>query len=190
MDQDTRDKLSSLRQRLAINPNNLEEECVGQPSLFAEVGDLATEARSAAKKAKDTLDFTRADLSFKIRKEPAKYGVEKVTEASVETAVIIQKEYQQAAATVIETQKVADAFGVLQDSVAQRKSMLKDLVSLFIYNYYMSRAEMGGERRQVNEVETEVTQEAIMKKRAELAQQRGRGVAGPDKSEIEVEVED
>jgi len=190
MEQDTRVKLSSLRQRLVINPNNLEDECVGQPSLFAEVGEMATEARSAAKKAKDSMDFTRADLSFKIRKDPAKYGVEKVTEASVESAIIIQQEYQKAAAEVIETQKAADAFGVLQDSVAQRKSMIKDLVSLFIYNYYMSRAEMGGERRQVNEIDSEVTKEAIMSKRAEIATQRSRGVAGPDKSEIEVEVED
>jgi len=188
MDQATREQLSSLRQRLAIDPYNLEEECVGQPSLYAEVGELATESRSAAKKAKDTLDFTRADLSFKIRKEPAKYGVEKVTEASIESAIIIQQEYQKAAAAVIETQRVADAFGVLQDSVGQRKSMLKDLVSLFIYNYYMSRAEMGGEKRQVNEVEGEVTKDAIMKKRAELASQRGRGAAGSD--EVEVEVED
>lgn len=187
MDSETRERLSSLRQRLAIDQYNLEDECVGQPSLYAEVGDLATEARSIAKKAKDSLDFTRADLSFKIRKEPGKYGVEKVTEASIESAVIIQKEYQQAATAVIETQKVADAFGVLQESVGQRKSMLKDLVSLYIYNYYMSKAEMGGEKRQVNEVETEVTQKAIMKKRAEIATQRGRGAAGSDEVEVEVE---
>lgn len=188
MDNETREKLSNLRQRLTIDPYNLEEECVGQPSLYAEVGELATEARSAAKKAKDALDFTRADLSFKIRKEPGKYGVEKVTEASIESAIIIQKEYQQAAAVVIETQKLSDAFGVLQDSVAQRKSMLKDLVSLFIYNYYMSKAEMGGERRQVNEVEVEVTKEAILNRRAEIAAARGGGVAGSD--DVEVEVED
>lgn len=189
MNEQTRERLNDLRQRLSIDPYDLETECVGQSSLFAEVGDLATEARSVAKKAKDTLDFTRADLSFKIRKEPAKYGLEKTTEASIEATIIIQAEYQQAANAVIETQRVADAFNVLQDSVAQRKSMLKDLVSLFIYNYYMSRAEMGSERRQVNEVEGEVTKEAIMKRRAELAAERGRGANGSDGTEVEMEVE-
>lgn len=174
MNEETKNQLNDLRNRLRIDPFDLETECVWQPSMYAEVGELATEARSAAKLAKDKLEYTKADLSFKIRKEPGKYGVDKITEASVEAAVILQSEYQTTSTTVIEAQRIADAFGILQESVGQRKSMIRDLVTLFVFKYYSAQHEMGQDKHQAGEVSGEVTKEEILKKRAELAEQRGR----------------
>ena len=188
MSPEVREQLNDLRKRLSIDPFGLEDECVGQPMLCAEVGELATDARSVAKTAKENLDYVRADLSSRIRKKPDDYVSGKPTEASIEAAIILQKEYQEASANAIDCQRVADAFGVLQTAVEQRKSMIKDLVTMFVYNYYSSRAEMGGERRQVTGVEGEVTKEDIMNKRAENATRRGRG-SGSEDAEVEIEQE-
>lgn len=174
MNEETKNQLNDLRKRLPIDPFDLETECVNQPVMYAEVGELATEARSTAKLAKDKLEYTKADLSFKIRKEPGKYGVEKITEASVEAAVTLQPEYQTVSTAVIEAQRIADSFGILQESVGQRKSMIRDLVTLFVFKYYSTQHEMGQDKHQVGEVSGEVTKEEILKKRAELAEHRGR----------------
>lgn len=143
MNQDWIANLEALRARLQINQYDLDVECVNQPHLYDEVGQMATEARGVARKLKSDLDLVRAETSAKIRKNPEEFVSGKVTEGSIESAIIMDGEYQKALRYYEDAQQVADAFNVLQSAVEQRKSMIKDLVSLFVYSYYSSMQSSG-----------------------------------------------
>lgn len=168
MDEETRSKLNELKSKLDINPFALEDECVNQPSLYAEVGELASEAKSVAKQMREHVEYVKAELSSSIRKDPESHGVGKVTEASVEAAIVLDAEYQRSVAESIDAQRISDSFNVLQSAVEQRKSMLKDLVTLFVYNYYSGRQDMTNESTNIGSV----TKDQIIQKRREVAEQR------------------
>jgi hypothetical protein len=151
--------LEELKKKLSIDQYGLETECTGQPELYETAGELMVNAKSAARTSKDYLDFVKADLSFKIRSNP---------ENGVDSTVVVQHEYRKAQAEYIEAQELADSFSVLLTAVEQRKSMLKDLVTLFVYNYYSDTHEMSSERQAMNPV----TKEQIINKRREAARDR------------------
>jgi hypothetical protein len=142
--EELKQSLVSFRGVMEIDRDNLEEECRKQPSLFEQVGTLAAEARVLAKVSKEHSDFVKAKLSSDIRSNPSVYGLDKVTEASLSAAVLIHPDCQTSIAESIETSRIADAFGILQNAAEQRKSMLKSLTELFVHSYYQSNVNQVG----------------------------------------------
>ncbi len=168
---DLNQKLVSFRERLTIDQFKLEIECINQPALYAEVGEAASEARTEAKRMKDRLEFVKAELSVKIRKDPETHGiVGKPTEAAIESAIVLQNEYREAINALSKANHIADSLSILQASVEQRKSMIRDLVSLFIHSYYsdQNQQDMTGDRTAAGKVNTEM----IIKRRQEIAAER------------------
>lgn len=133
-----RGHISVFRGKLSIDPDNLEQECVQQPLLFFEIGELAAEARSDAKKAKEHVEFIKARLKGNIRSNPQTYGLDKVTDKAVEAAVQAYADTQEAIRDYIETSLAADALSLLQTSAEQRRAMLKNVVELIVHQYYNS----------------------------------------------------
>jgi hypothetical protein len=168
MGEELREQLSKLKERLPIDPLQLERECMGQPALYTEAGELASTARAEAKQAKEHLEFTKAQLSAKIRGDTDKYVVGKVTEASIDSAIITHEEYVKAVAESINASRLADDLSVLQTAVEQRKSMIRDLVQLFIHSYYSNNQDMTNEQGKLGGV----TKEQIVQKRIQTAQER------------------
>ena len=168
--QEIRDRLDKFRQRLPVDQFQLEIACIDQPVIYDEVGQLVTEWNASAKIAADKLDFVKADQSSKIRLNPEKFGVAKLTEGSVESAVLLTKEHQEAASDLIETEKIVGYLRILQLSLDQRKSTLNNLVTLYVHNYYSKQNEMGTERKAVGNV----TEQQIIEARIKNAEQRKR----------------
>jgi len=136
MDDVFKQKLEELRAKLPIDKFNLDEECRNQAVLYDEVGDLRTKTRDEFHRAENKLNFVKSDLDMKIRLDPGKYNVVKVTEASLEAAINLQPEFIEAQEDLIEAGGLSDHFGNLLNAVEQRKSMVKELVSLFLVQYY------------------------------------------------------
>jgi len=149
MDTSIIEKLDELRQRLIINQYDLDGECVSQPALYDEVGQFAVDAKSNSREKKNALEFTRASLSSTIRKSPDAHVSGKVTEASIEVAIVTNEEYRKALNEYENAQRTSDAFIVLQAAVEQRKSMIKDLTSLFVYSYFSSMQASGMDKERV-----------------------------------------
>ena len=158
--EELQEALSDLKSNLQIDPYNLDEECRRQPVDYDTIGQLATIAKSLSRKAKDTLDYTEADLRSKIRKDPESYGINgKVTEGSISEAVDIQKELLEAKSDYIEISKVSDGFSILVASMEQRRKMLSDLVSLYVHKYYSNQDLMGEEKQLDDRFEQDVAEE-------------------------------
>ena len=176
MNEEYRTALNGFKQRLPIDQFSLEKECVEQPSLYEEIGGWVSSVRADAKRSKEHLDFIKADLSLKIRKNPETHGLSgKVTESSIDAVIVTSEEYQQALTDSIELNKLADEASVLLAAVEQRKSMLRDLVRLFIYSYY-SREDV------VSQGDWKSAEEAILDLRSKKANE--------DREENEHEVEE
>jgi hypothetical protein len=130
----------SVRSRLLIDGYQLIEECKKQPAFYEEVSSELAEIKHAAKKAKAVVEFTKAELERAIRKDPEKFDMVKTTETAIIAAVTIQDEYQDALTKQRDAERLVDSVQACVFAVEQRKSMIRDLVSLFTYNYVNSDA--------------------------------------------------
>jgi len=156
--EEVKNKLDEFRGRLSIDSNHLEDECIYQAVLYGEVGEFAAELRRDAKIAKERLDYEKAGLQRDARMNPANYGITKVTEAAIEEAVLTNNVYRKVLAESIDSSYLADCANILQTAIEHRKSMVKDLVTLFVHEYYSSSQDMTPEKKFL----TKVTEEEIM----------------------------
>jgi len=121
---------------LGIDPFALDEEWLRQPGLFMRYCEATAEAGKVRDKAKEKVGVVRAELDREIRKDPAKYGLEKMTETMVAGAILLQARYTEVADALIE----ADfKFNILQSAVRafdHKRSALENEVKLWLGNYF------------------------------------------------------
>lgn len=121
---------------LEIDPHRLDEEWVNQPNLYYDYASHLADARQAYEDAKNNLELVRAELDKAIREDPEEFGVEKVTEKAVESAVILEDEYQAAQKQVNYSRHTMDVAQAAVGSLDHRKRALEKLVDLFLANYF------------------------------------------------------
>lgn len=146
--------LDGLRERLPIDKFELEDECVGQATLYEEVGELAIIAKAMARTAKNDLEFLEAETKNKVRKSPEDFDLDtkkKPTNDAINDAVTVQANVREAKAEYVSISQAADAFSILQNAVEQRKGNIRNLVTLYVHNYYLAQnPEMRQERNQLD----------------------------------------
>jgi ethanolamine utilization cobalamin adenosyltransferase len=121
---------------IRIDENALDVEWLQQASLTFEYGLYQAKCKKICDKKKEALDLVRADLDKAIRKSPEKYGIEKVTETAVSSAILQQEEYQEANYELIDARYELDiASGALR-ALQDKKSALENLVKLQAQNYF------------------------------------------------------
>ena len=168
--------LTDLRQKLLIDQFDLETECCKQPIIYDEVGEWVASIKAASRTAKEHVSFVESDLILRIRKNPEEFGVAgKLTVDVVTACVKVHPEYQQAFEEYVEAERLANEAITLLESVAERKSSVRDLVRLYIAHYYEKTDEL-------NKDEWQHAQEAI-------EALRNKRAAEEDRIEDNVEVE-
>ena len=146
--------IADVRGRVPINEFDLIDECKKQPAFFEEVSSEVGRFKSLAKKAKAKVEFTKAKLTLDIRKDPEKFSiVGKLTETTIDATAIVQPSYQDALREQYKAEKDADSLQSLVFVLEQRKSMIRDLVSLNNHDYRNSEpviprsSKVDGDRR-------------------------------------------
>lgn len=129
------DNLEELQKGLRIDRHDLDTELVNQPSLYFKVGQFYAEAISVRDKARLDRDKEHAELDRYIRQE-AHGNNERVTEAQVLSLIKEDVSYDIAQTRYSELCKVAEIWLALKESFQQRSYAIKDLVQLFVSNYY------------------------------------------------------
>lgn len=130
------DFMDGIKAKVSIDPLDLASNCRDQPLLVVEVGEVLCECRAEVKQLKDILELTKAEISSDVRANPKKYRLEKVTEGSISETVLCDEEMINAKEVLREAEEYADNLGILMSAVEQRKAMLKDMVTLFVHQYY------------------------------------------------------
>lgn len=124
------------KQDIEINPDALDVEWVKQASLFGEYCVTQAEAKRKVDMLKEGVEVKAAELGLKIRANPAQFGLDKVTEASVQAVILLDKEYANHLGLLHDAQYEYDVLTAAVRALDQKKSALENLVRLQGQNYF------------------------------------------------------
>lgn len=129
-------EIEAIREKITIDQFGLEGECLKQPVLYERVSSLSAEVKAEARRAKEELESTKAEVELAVRANPDLFNVAKITEGTVSAVVTSSDKCRIATKKYIDYQEMSDKFTALEISCEQRKSAVRDLITLYIHNYY------------------------------------------------------
>lgn len=121
---------------LAIDENNLLQEWKGQAALMLDYGIQLADAMQAEDEARAKLAVVAAGLDREIRENPGDYGLPKITEAVVASAVVEQPEHQVATKKANDAHHRVRVLRAAVDALSHRKSTLQGMTDLFLRQWY------------------------------------------------------
>jgi len=127
-DEDVTEEITDVFHRLKIDANNLADEAVDHPSLFARIAVLAEEASSEARFARRRLDLAKAALDGKIRRESSVDGGKKPTEPQIENMVVTDPEITDLTEAWLDSERCAGIVSAIRQSLTHRREMLVELM--------------------------------------------------------------
>ena len=142
-----------IEAELHPDPNELDREWVNQPRLRFRYGVRLADARKALSEAKADVELTSVELELTIRSKPAKFGLDKVTEAAIKATVLQQEEYTTAKNAVIGAQHEVDVLDAAVSAIDHRKKALEDLVALFLAGYFAKPNAPEGAKDKMEDIE-------------------------------------
>jgi hypothetical protein len=126
-----------LKEDLQIDEYNLEQEAVKHASLLYDYSEELSDQKDALGRAELDLQVTEAQKAYEIRKGiyPRAEGI-KVTNDVVSELITTDPEVQTKRQAVLDLKRIVGKFAAAVNSIEHKKSMIKNLVDLFIHNYY------------------------------------------------------
>lgn len=121
---------------VTIDEHALDKECIRLPSDYLKYAHRAAECKRDVDEAKAQLDLVQARVSADIRADPAKYGLEKVTESAISTTVLMHKRYQEAAKTHQDAKLLSEQMQAVVWALEHKKRSLTLLVELHGMGYF------------------------------------------------------
>lgn len=121
---------------LSIDENQLDREWLKQPNLMYEHAEKLADARRDEAVAKSNLEVVRARLVNKIRNDPEKAGLDKVTEKAIEAKALTHKKYTEAHSEMLDANYAVAICQAAVNAIEHRKRALEGLVSLHGQNYF------------------------------------------------------
>ena len=125
----------NYEQDIVIDEQSLDAEWLDQPDRMFRYCRHAAEPQRDMDLAKERLDLTRAQLDQAIRAE-AGQGEKKMTEASVNAAILMHPEYQAASTAYIDSKFENGVAAAAVCAFDHRKSALENLVRLHGASYF------------------------------------------------------
>lgn len=134
-----------------IDQNRLDEECVSQPRLYMKYATELADAKFDYDEAKARFDVAKAEIQLDVRDNPEEFGLKKVTEATIEAAVIASEAYQTAQKKVNQCKHAVALLEAAVGAIDHKKRMLENLVTLHGQNYFSQPKPKGMGKEQAEE---------------------------------------
>jgi hypothetical protein len=119
-----------------IDETALDIECLEQPNLMLKYARHSARMIIALDQAKQDLDITKAEVDKEIREDPEAYGVKKVTEGSIQSAILTEDRYKEAFQKYLDAKFEAEMAKGAVRAFEQRKDMLEALIKLHGQQYF------------------------------------------------------
>jgi len=119
-----------------IDPDALDVEWLRQSELMGIYGKHQAQTRNEMDNAKELIDVTKAKLDFAIRNDPEKYGLAKVTESAIQSAILLQEEYRENNEAYANARYENDVALSVVRAIEQKKTALENLVRLLQSSYF------------------------------------------------------
>ena len=126
----------NYEQDMTIDESALDIEWLAQPRLMMQYARHAAKTRLEAEQKKEKLDIVRAGLDKKIRVDPEKFGIVKLTESVVTSTIITQEEYTIANEEYLLAQYENNMAQGAVRAVEGKKTALENLVKLHGQQYF------------------------------------------------------
>lgn len=133
---DAEASISELRQGLRIDINHLHIVAANQSDYYDTVGELSADVKYQAKNAKLILDQMRAQLGLLVRENFEQYGITRLTEGAVLSAVVSHRRIKKLNSIVLRLERLQEVSSNLVSSVDSRRSMIKVESDLFGSSYW------------------------------------------------------
>jgi hypothetical protein len=163
-----------LEAGLQIDLNRLQVCCLHQSELFYQVSKQAAQTRSERDKAKKDINEVEARLKTELRSVAERHG-DKITVDELNMNVILHPQMQRAQASKLELEAKLGELEALQTSYDHRRSMLKELVSLHLSNYYSDPVRSAEVRANRGETATDRLRRERQERNAERHRRDFRG---------------
>lgn len=119
-----------------IDPDALDRECLAHPTLVFKYHSELADAKLMLEAAKTDLEEFKSLLERKIRDNPGKYDIVKLTEGAVAAYIKGDKRVQERAAKVKEMQSTLDMAWAGVHAITAKQQALSDLVRLHGQGYF------------------------------------------------------
>lgn len=119
-----------------INELELDKECIKFPSLYLQASNASADAKRDLAELESELKVMEAELSYRIRKDPAKYGMEKVTENAINETITISNKHKEKVREVMNARRDAELAQALVWAMEAKKRSLTLLVDLHGLGYF------------------------------------------------------
>lgn len=127
---------TKLQELLRLDLESLEVAAADQANVFFEWANKAVEARFEYERRKANWENRRAQVSCDARKFPENYGIDKITEAAIQTAVELDKSVISDRKKYLDAREVSLLYDRAVDALEQRKRMIEMLVTLHGQQYF------------------------------------------------------
>lgn len=124
------------RKILDIDPLKLDREWEEQAALYFSFAVDAAEAHAAVDRAKAELELVESEVDMDVRLNPEKYGVDKITETAVKSAVQGSKRRRKAYEDLVEKRHAAKIADAAVAGLEHKKRALEKLVDMRIAGLY------------------------------------------------------
>lgn len=119
-----------------IDPTALDVEWLNQADLMLKYSKYCADKKKEMDEEKEKLDFIRATLDLKIRSSSELFGLAKPTESSIQSTILLQKEYQEQSKKYALAKYEYDVASGAVRAIDQKKTALENLVKLLSVSYF------------------------------------------------------
>ena len=152
-----------LAKNLKINKHALDDEIEHQPEIYGEVAVAAAQAKSQVDALEEELKELESDTDLRIRKQ-AEADEERVTENQIKNRVAGDPKRKKLAIKLLEAKDLERRLQALERSFRHKSYALRDMVDLFLSQYYAPRS-VQGSKHDLEEAEVERTRERMGERR-------------------------
>lgn len=121
---------------VSIDENALDVELLQQAQLTFTYGSFSSRLNYELSKKKEELDLIKAELDKNIRNNHEEYGIAKITEAAINSAIITNKEYLEKNSEYLEIKYEYEVSLAAVRALNDKKSALENLVKLHGQQYF------------------------------------------------------
>lgn len=120
----------------SLDRYNLEIESERQAELMRKYTKRQAKMKSMLKKAQKNLDILEGELAEEYRRNKQEYGIQKDTDQVIFRLIKGDPKYEKAFDEVVKYQYLYDDAKSAVDSIAEKGWMIKEMVKLWLNNYY------------------------------------------------------
>lgn len=126
----------SFDPEFSVDRYNLEVEAERQSGLMRKWTKRQARYKSLLKQAQKNLDILEGDLAEEYRRNKKEYGIQKDTDQVIFRLIKGDPKYEKQFNEVIKYQRLYEDAKSAVDSIVEKGWMIKELVKLWLNNYY------------------------------------------------------